>query len=182
MVDSQYTNSNESKSLPYGFREFKTDPVLGSIDSDALSDKIKASHHKSMTQQEEHETDTLIDLVDAATQMHVADPTPDSRPSSAEGSNEVQSYPEGSDASLSPASGPAPAPAPLKCKILILDPSTELASALGVPPCNLSQFEGINPPHWAARHATGYWVTEAIRNGPHKTKQIKLADMIYIDT
>lgn len=85
-----------------------------------------------------------------------------------------------------------PAPA-ARCKIYILDPSLELAPTLGIPSCNLSEawpfgqtgqgVEGLHrSPHWAAQHASGYWVAQAIANGPHYTKFMREADLIYVHT
>jgi len=92
-----------------------------------------------------------------------------------------------------PPLGPPPPPPPLgECKIYIVDPSVELAPGLGLPSCNLStawpfdhQGEGITGlgriPHWAAEHASGHWVTEAIRRSPYHHDNIKNADLVYVD-
>jgi len=93
-----------------------------------------------------------------------------------------------------PPSPPPSPPPPMKpCKIYIVDPSKELAPKLGLPKCKLSEAWPFNQPgqgvdgldqtpHWAARHAAGHWVAEAIRNSPYYTKDIKTADLWYVNT
>lgn len=82
---------------------------------------------------------------------------------------------------------------PAQCKIYVLDPSTELAPKLGIPSCNLSQawpfdqpgkgVEGLDrTPHWAAQHASGHWVAQAILHSPHHTANLREADLVYINT
>jgi hypothetical protein len=90
-------------------------------------------------------------------------------------------------------SGPASPPPLGRCKIYILDASQEIAPGLGIPACNVSQawpfdragagVEGLSrTPHWAAEHASGYWVAQAIANGPHYTKFLREADLVYVYT
>jgi hypothetical protein len=79
------------------------------------------------------------------------------------------------------------------CKIYIVDPSEELAPKLGLPKCKLSEawpfdqpgqgVDGLDQtPHWAARHAAGHWVAEAIRHSPYYTNNINNADLWYVNT
>jgi hypothetical protein len=79
------------------------------------------------------------------------------------------------------------------CKIYIVDPSEELAPELGLPKCKLSEawpfdqpgkgVDGLDStPHWAARHAAGHWVAEAIRHSSYYTTDIKSADLWYVNT
>ena len=74
-----------------------------------------------------------------------------------------------------------------------MDPSKELAPDLGLPKCSIKEawpfdapgsgVDGFDAtPHWAARHASGHWVAEAIRHSPYHTKDIKEADMWYVNT
>lgn len=82
------------------------------------------------------------------------------------------------------------------CKIYIIDPSTELAPALGIPPCDLTSiwpYEWPNPsystvdglqstPHWAAQHASGHWISQAIKDSEQVTTDPEEADLYYVDT
>ena len=92
-----------------------------------------------------------------------------------------------------PSPPPSPPPPMNPCKIYIVDPSEELAPELGLPKCKLSEawpfdqpgkgVDGLDAtPHWAARHAAGHWVAEAIRNSAYYTNDIKSADLWYVNT
>ncbi|KAL4531462.1 hypothetical protein Ndes2526B_g04425 [Nannochloris sp. 'desiccata'] len=92
-----------------------------------------------------------------------------------------------------PSPPPSPPPPMNPCKIYIVDPSEELAPELGLPKCKLSEawpfdqpgqgVDGLDQtPHWAARHAAGHWVAEAIRHSSYYTNDIKSADLWYVNT
>jgi hypothetical protein len=86
----------------------------------------------------------------------------------------------------------------VNCKIYIIDPSTELAPDLGIPPCDLtltstwpfgssnlsySTVDGLqNTPHWAAQHASGYWISQALKASDQVTTDPEEADLYYVDT
>jgi hypothetical protein len=90
-----------------------------------------------------------------------------------------------------------------RCKIYVLDPSTELAPQLDVPLCDINKVwpspppsidtddEGDPPlsgaastnstPHWAAQHAAGYWAASSFRSSRYLTSNISEAEVIYVD-
>lgn len=78
-----------------------------------------------------------------------------------------------------------------KCKILIVDPSASYANELGLPTCDIDKIwpwdeNSDDPaqsdlPHWALPSSTSFWVSQAIRNGDHFTRHMRLADLMFVN-
>lgn len=79
------------------------------------------------------------------------------------------------------------------CKIYVVDPDAELSASIGLPHCNINKVwpfnepgtgvEGMNAtPHWAAQHASGYWLAKSIQSSFASSNDINAADIIYVNT
>ena len=81
----------------------------------------------------------------------------------------------------------------IECRIHVWDLGADLAPALGLPTCNVTDIWTFDRPgkgiegiysfkHQDAPHSVGFWVAAAVRRSRHYETNIKLADLILLDT